>query len=85
MKLKPLNDKILVKPIVADEVTESGLIVKSTQDDAPRMGEVIAVDDNAQVKVGDKVMFGIYAGKPFTLGDEDLLAIHENDILIVFN
>jgi len=85
MNLRPLNDRILVRPVVEDEVTASGLIVKSEQTDAPRMGEVIAITDNDQVKLGDKVMFGVYAGKPFQLGNEDLLAIQENDILIVFN
>lgn len=92
MKIKPLNDKIIIKPISEDEVTKSGIVLPDTVDkEKPEKGEVVATGpgkllDNGQrapmsVKVGDKVMFKKYGPDEIKVGDEELLVISEEDII----
>lgn len=92
MKIKPLNDKIIIKPITEDEVTKSGIVLPDTVDkEKPEKGEVVAAGpgkllDNGQrapmsVKVGDKVMFKKYGPDEIKVGDEELLVISEEDII----
>jgi chaperonin GroES len=90
MKLKPLADRVVVKPSKADEVTKGGIIVPDTAKEKPVWGEVIAVgpgrisDDGKliqmEVKVGDKVLYGKYSGTEVTVDGDDLLIMRENDI-----
>lgn len=91
--LKPLSDKIVVKPITQEE-TASGIIIPETVDkEKPEKGEVMAVgpgkmQDNGQrspmeVKVGDKVLFTKYSPHEVTLDGQDLLVLSESDILAV--
>jgi len=91
--LKPLSDKIVVKPITQEE-TASGIIIPETVDkEKPEKGEVMAVgpgkmQDNGQrssmeVKVGDKVLFTKYSPHEVAVDGQDLLVLSESDILAV--
>ncbi|MDP2736689.1 MAG: co-chaperone GroES [bacterium] len=92
MKLKPLHDHVIVKPITEDEITKSGIVLPDTIDkEKPEKGEVIAVGegkllDNGQkavmgVKVGDKVMFKKYSPDEIKVDGVEYLIISESDIL----
>jgi len=92
MKLKPLHDHLVVKPIAEDEVTKAGIVLPDTVDkEKPEKGEVIAVGagkllDNGQraqmsVKVGDKVMFKKYSPDEIKVDGVEYLIISESDIL----
>ena len=92
MKLKPLHDHIVVKPIVQDEITKSGIVLPDTVDkEKPEKGEVVAVGlgkllDNGQtapmsVKVGDRVMFKKYSPDEIKVDGVEYLIISEGDIL----
>ena len=92
MKIEPLNDKVVIKPLDNEEVTASGIVLPDTVDaEKPMQGEVIAVgpgatQDNGQrtpmsVKVGDKVLFTKYAPDEVEIDDEEYLVIEEDKIL----
>lgn len=94
MKLKPLNDHVIVKAISENEVTKSGIVLPDTIDkEKPEKGEVVAVGqgkllDNGQrammsVKIGDKVMFKKYSPDEIKIDGEEYLIISESDILAV--
>ncbi len=96
MNLTPLNDRVIVKPLEAQSVTASGIIIPDTASkDRPEQGEVIAVGpgkmlDNGQrsamsVQVGQKVVFGKYGPSEITINDQDYLVIAESDILAIIN
>lgn len=90
MKLKPLSDRIIVKPAEAEEKTASGLIIPDTAKEKPMKGEVIAVgkgkisDDGKEIKmelkVGDKVLYGKYSGTEVTVENEEYLIMRESDV-----
>ena len=91
MKLKPLNDRVLVKRLESEEKTAGGLFIPDTAKEKPSQGEIIAVgpgkvsDDGKlqpmNVKKGDKVLFNKYAGTEIQLAGEDHLIMREDDIL----
>ncbi len=94
MKLKPLHDHVIVKPITEDEVTKSGIVLPDTVDkEKPEKGEVIAVGPGKllesgqraemSVKIGDKVMFKKYSPDEIKVDEEEYLVISESDILAV--
>lgn len=94
LKLRPLNDRIVVKPYEGEEQTASGLYLPETAKEKPQQGEVIAVgpgryDDEGEhripmdVKVGDMVLFAKYGGTEVKLDGEKLLILKESDILAV--
>jgi chaperonin GroES len=93
MKLKPLADRIVVKPAVADDKTKGGLYLPDTAKEKPVWGEVIAVgagkttDDGKkvalEVKVGDKVLYGKYSGTEVTVEGEEVLIMRESDIFAI--
>lgn len=90
-KLIPLADRVIVKAIVREEVTKSGLVVPDTAREKPQEGEVIAVgpgkltEDGKRLtmdlKEGDKIIFAKYAGTEIKLEDEEYLILRESDIL----
>ncbi|MBX6340961.1 MAG: co-chaperone GroES [Thermomicrobiaceae bacterium] len=92
-KLRPLGDRVVVRPVQREEVTKSGIVLPDTAKEKPQRGEVIAVgqgrltDDGQRlpmdVKVGDHVLFAKYAGTELKLDDEELLILSEKDILAV--
>jgi chaperonin GroES len=90
--LKPLGDRLVVKPIEQDETTAGGILLPETAKEKPQEGEVIAagpgkLDDSGnrvamEVKVGDRVLYAKYAGTEIKLeGDENVLILKESDVL----
>lgn len=93
--VRPLNDRILVKRMEEDTTTPGGIIIPDSAKEKPQKGQVVAagqgrtLDDGKKipldVKVGDKILFGKYAGTELKLEGEDYLMIREEDVLGVFN
>ena len=91
MKIRPLQDRILVKRLASEEKTPSGIIIPDNAKEKPQEGQVIAVGsgkvlDNGstrapEVKVGDKILFGKYAGSEVKLDGTEHLILNESDIL----
>jgi chaperonin GroES len=91
VKLQPLADRLVVKPIEREEVTKGGIVLPDTVKEKPQEGEVLAVgpgrlsDDGKRiamdVKVGDRVIYAKYGGIDYKLNDEDVLILRESDIL----
>ena len=92
MKLKPLGDRLIVKPIEEEETTASGIVLPDTAKEKPQRGEVIAVgdgryDDDGEkripldVQAGDKVLYSKYGGTEIKVEGEDLLVLRESDVL----
>ena len=93
MALKPLGDRIVVKPLDAQEKTKSGLVLPDTAKEKPQEGKVIAVgtgrllDDGAlkhlEIKSGDRVLYGKYSGTEVSVEGADYLILREEDVLAV--
>jgi len=91
VKLKPLADRVLVKPIEREEVTKGGIVLPDTAKEKPQEGEVLAVGDGRlsedgkriplDVKVGDIVIYARYGGTEIKIEDEELIILRESDIL----
>jgi chaperonin GroES len=86
--MKPINDRVVVKPAPAEEKTKGGIIIPDTAKERPQKGEVIAVgpgkDDNKMsVKVGDSVLYGKYSGQELHYNGEEYLIMREDDILVI--
>ena len=90
-KIKPLSDRVLVRAIEKEQEKKGGIIIPDTAKEKPQEGEVIAVgpgkrDDQGKlipmdVKAGDKILYGKYSGSEIKLDDEELLIMHQDDIL----
>ena len=93
MKIKPLGEKVLVKRLEAEEVTAGGIVLPDTAKEKPKEGKIIAVGRGRSlkdgtyapfsVKVGDKVLFGSYAGTEIKINGEEYLVMSEEDILAI--
>jgi chaperonin GroES len=91
MKVRPLGDRVLVKPLEVEEKKKGGIIIPDTAKEKPQEGKVIAVGKGKiteegktlplNVKVGDKILFGKYSGNEIKIDDEDYLIVREEDIL----
>lgn len=86
--MKPINDRVVVKPQAPEEKTKGGIIIPDTAKEKPLQGEVIAVgpgkDGNAMtVSVGDTVLYGKYAGQELSYQGQDYLIMREDDILVI--
>ena len=91
IKIKPLNEKILVKRVAAEEKTESGIYLPESAKEKPQQAEVLALGDGKlldngerqkfQVKKGDRVLLNKWGGSEVTLNDEEVLICTEDDIL----
>jgi len=91
--LRPLGDRVVIRPLAREEVTKSGIVLPDTAKEKPQQGEVVAVgpgrilDSGERIKMdvndGDKVLFAKYAGTEFKLEDEELLILSEKDILAI--
>lgn len=86
--MKPINDRVVVKPADAEEKTKGGIIIPDTAKEKPQRGEIIAVgpgkDGNEMtVKKGDTVLYGKYSGQELNYEGEDYLIMREDDILVV--
>jgi len=94
MEIKPLGDRIVVKPLEAETKTKGGIVIPDTAKEKPQEGKVVAVGKGKilesgavqapEVKVGDKVLYGKYSGNEITTKDgEELLIMREEDILAI--
>lgn len=93
MSVRPLADRVVVKPLEAEEQKKGGIIIPDTAKEKPQQGEIIEVGTGRvtdegkrlefEVKKGDKVLYGKYSGTEVTINDEDLLIMRESDILAV--
>ena len=86
--MKPINDRVVVKPSPAEEKTAGGIIIPDTAKEKPQKGEVVAVgpgkDGNSMtVQVGDVVLYGKYAGQELNYQGQDYLIMREDDILVI--
>jgi chaperonin GroES len=91
--LRPLGDRVVIKPLAREEVTKSGIVLPDTATEKPQQGEVVAVGpgrvlDNGDrvaldVKAGDTVLFAKYAGTEFKHDADDLLILSEKDVLAI--
>ena len=92
-KLQPLGDRVVIKPTPREEMTKSGIVLPDTAKEKPQEGEIIAVGPGAfdtegkrvamDVKVGQKVLYGKYAGTEFKVEDDELLIVSQKDILAI--
>lgn len=93
MNIKPLGDKVVIKPLKVEEKTQSGIVFPGSAQEKPHQGEVIAVGSGVlndkgervalEVKPGDKVVYGKFGGTEVKLDDEEVVIIAEKDILVV--
>ena len=91
MKIRPLQDRVIVSRVEEEEKTKGGIIIPDTAKEKPQEGKVVAVgkgkmDDDGKlikldVKVGDKILFGKYSGTDVKIDGEDYLIMREDDIL----
>ncbi|MBF8289982.1 MAG: co-chaperone GroES [Chloroflexi bacterium] len=91
--LRPLGDRVVVKPSAREEMTKSGIVLPDTAKEKPQEGTILAVgpgrvlDDGKReamdVKVGQKVLYGKYAGTEFKVEGEELLIVSQKDILAI--
>ena len=95
MNLKPLHDRIIVKPSEPEEVTKGGIIIPDTAKEKPQQGEVIAVGNGKiteegkvlplQVKAGDKILYGKYSGTEVNIDGSDHLIMRESDVFAILS
>jgi chaperonin GroES len=93
MNVRPLADRVVVKPLEAEEQQKGGIIIPDTAKEKPQQGEIVEVgtgrvtDDgkriDLEVQKGDKVLYGKYSGTEVTLNGDELLIMRESDILAV--
>jgi chaperonin GroES len=91
MKLKPLGDRLIVKPVEEEETTASGLVLPETAKEKPQKGTVVAVGDGAiaedgtrrplDLSEGDEVLYSKYGGTEITVEGDELLVMRESDVL----
>jgi len=92
-KLRPLGDRVVIKPTPREEMTKSGIVLPDTAKEKPQEGEILSVgpgkvlDDGSRsamdVTVGQKVLYAKYAGTEFKVEGEELLIVSEKDILAI--
>jgi len=90
-KIRPLGERVVIKPLPKEEVSKGGIVLPDTAKEKPQEGEIIAVGPGKlseegkriamEVKVGDKVVYSKYAGTEFKLDDEEVVIMRESDIL----
>lgn len=88
VKIKPLADRVVIKPLEAQEKTVSGIIIPDSAKEKPQRGTVVAAgpgtkDEKMEVKVGDVVLYGKYAGTEINIDGKDYLIMKQTDILAI--
>lgn len=94
MSIRPIGDKIAVKPVAVEEKTKSGIVLPGSAQEKPHQGEVVAVGSGyisqatgqripLEIKVGDKVVYGKHTGIDVKFDGEELVLLTERDILVV--
>lgn len=91
MKIRPLHDRVIVKRVEAERTTASGIVIPDSAGEKPDQGEILAVGNGKiledgkvrtlDVKVGDRVLFGKYAGQTVKVDGQELLVMREEDIM----
>ncbi|MBK6621360.1 MAG: co-chaperone GroES [Saprospirales bacterium] len=86
--MRPINDRVVIKPATAEEKTKGGIIIPDTAKEKPQRGEVVAVGPGKEgnlmtVSVGDTVLYGKYAGQELNYEGQDLIIMREDDILVI--
>jgi chaperonin GroES len=92
-KIRPVGDRVVVRPAAKEEVTKSGIVIPDTAKEKPQEGVVVAVGsgkllDNGdrvalEIKEGDRVLYAKYGGTEFKLDGEDYLVLRESDVLAI--
>lgn len=95
MSFKPLHDRIAIKPIEHEEKTKGGIIIPDTAKEKPMQGEIVAVGNGIrnkkgeiyplELKVGDKVLYGKWAGTEIEIKGEKLIVMKESDVFGIIN
>ena len=95
VKIKPLSDRVVVRPLEDDEQMRGGLYIPDTAKEKPQQGEIMAVGPGKvsdqgeriapEVKAGDKVLYGKYSGSEVTVDGEEYLILRESDVLAILN
>jgi len=93
MNVRPLADRVVIRPLEAEEIKKGGIIIPDTAKEKPQQGEIIEVGTGrltdegkrieVEVKKGDKVLYGKYSGTEVTLNGDEFLIMRESDILAV--
>ena len=94
MSIRPIGDRVAVKPVAVEEKTKSGIVLPGSAQEKPHQGEVVAVGSGyvsqatgqripLEVKVGDKVVYGRHAGIDVKFDGEELILLQESEILVV--
>ena len=88
MNIKPLADRVLVKPTAAEEKTISGIIIPDSAKEKPQVGKVVLVgspkkDEPMEIKVGDTVFYGKYSGTELSIDGTDYLLMSQTDVLFI--
>jgi chaperonin GroES len=88
IKLKPLADRVVIEPMAAETKTASGIYIPDTAQEKPQKGKVVAVgsgtkDEEMKLKVGDKVLYGKYAGTEISINNEKYLIMRQSDVLAI--
>ena len=93
-KIRPLHDRLIVRRVEEEKTSSGGIVIPDTATEKPIRGEVIAIGNGKvldsgdvrplEVKVGDQVLFGKYAGTEVRLGGDELLVMREDDVMAVF-
>ena len=88
MKLAPLGDRVVLKPLAAEDTTKSGIVLPGSEKEKPQQAEVVAVGPGTEevkmeVKEGDKVIYSKYAGTEIKDDDETIIIVSQKDILAV--
>ena len=92
MNLKPLGDRVVLKQLVAEETTKSGIVLPGQNKEKPRQAEVVAVGPGGvvdgkkvkmEVKVGNQVIYSKYSGTEVKLDDEEYIIVKQSDILAI--
>ena len=91
IKIQPLGDRVLVKPVEKEEVHKSGIIIPDTAKEKPQEGEIVAAGPgkmgedgkrlSMDVKAGDRILYGKYSGTEIKIEDAEYLIMHQDDIL----
>lgn len=93
MKFRPLQDRVLVKPLEAEEKTKGGIIIPDTAKEKPQEGKVVAAGNGKvsedgkkiplDVKAGDRILFGKYSGSEVKIDEKEYLILREEDVLAI--
>ncbi len=87
MKLKPIDDRVVIEPTEIEEKNVGGIIIPDTAKEKPQIGKVIAVGTDEElkeiVKKGDKILYSKYGGTEVEIGDKKLLIVSRSDILAI--